>query len=126
MLPSQFNTSGWTIKCQIVKDSEGINTIQLAPGGSGADMGAYIDLTDKVDFTSTYTWTFWARADNAGDKLHTELWGGSGYSEIPLTTEWKKYQSQGKFKEAIQLLYFWGISGNKENVYVKLPYLYKN
>lgn len=111
----------------VIKDSEGANTVQLVPNNSkGDDKQLSINLTNKVDFTSTYTWTFWARADNAGDKIHTELWGGSGYSDIPLTTEWKKYQSQGKFRQEMQRLYFWGVQENKGNVYVKLPYLYKN
>lgn len=123
LIPSQFNTTGWIIECPIVKDSEGINTIQLVPGGSGIDKGANIGLTG-VDFTSTYTWTFWARADNAGDKLHTELWGGQGSNDIPLTTEWEKYQAQGKFLPRLQALYFWGPEGNKGDVYVKLPYIY--
>ena len=125
MISSQFNTTGWVIQCQVVTDSEGVNAVQLVPGGSGIDKGANIGLTG-VDLTSTYTWTFWARADNAGDKLHTELWGGHGANDIPLTTEWEKYQVQGEFDKTMQALYFWGPESNKGNVYVKLPYLYKD
>ena len=112
---------------EIVKNSEGVNIVQLVPNNSaGNDKECSVDLIDEADLTSTYTWTFWARADNAGDKIHTELWGGRGSSDIPLTTEWKKYQSQGEFEEKMQALYFWGPESNKGNVYVKLPYLYKD
>src|SRR5699024_12016673 len=36
-------------------------------------------------------WSCFAKADNAGDFLHTELWGSHGLKNQALTTEWKRY-----------------------------------
>ncbi|MFR0770907.1 MAG: hypothetical protein ACLSH6_00925 [Limosilactobacillus pontis] len=124
LLPNYINlTTDWSVPSPLVKDTEGVNEFQLTPRSmdkTSADLnGAHLNPS------STYGWTFWARADNAGDIVHTELWGGSGHKELVLTAEWKRYQSQGQFKPNYQMLYFWGLDSNKGNVYVKLPYLYK-
>ena len=123
LLPNYINlTTGWYVPVPFVKDSEGVNEFQIAPNGINKTSAS---LTG-INLVDTYTWTFWARADNTGDIVHTELWGGNGHADIPLTTKWKKYQSQGKFKPTMQSLYFWGLDSNKGNAYIKLPYLYRN
>ncbi|MGJ3757131.1 tail fiber domain-containing protein [Limosilactobacillus fermentum] len=68
------------------------------------------------------TWTVYAKADNAGDKLHTELWGGGGYTDQPLTNNWQVYQFTGQRNVAQPYFYFWGRRGNKGNIYVALPF----
>ena len=68
------------------------------------------------------TWTVYAKADNAGDKLHTELWGGGGYTDQPLTNNWQVYQFTGQRNVAQPYFYFWGRQGNKGNIYVALPF----
>lgn len=69
-----------------------------------------------------YAWSFWARADNDGDKIHNELWGGVGSKDFKLATTWRFYSSSGIGRE-YPMFYFWGLDSNKGNVYVKIPYL---
>lgn len=68
------------------------------------------------------TWTVYAKADNVGDKLHTELWGGGGYTDQPLTNNWQVYQFTGQRNVSQPYFYFWGRQGNKGNIYVTLPF----
>lgn len=107
-----------------MKDTEGVNEIKLVPSTDGTKEGQ--SFLTGLDLSPTYIWTFWARADIAGDIVHTEFWGGGGLAELALTTTWKKYQSRGRLRPDYRILYFWGLDSNKGNVYVKLPYLYKN
>ncbi len=92
----------------------------LAPGGSGGN-ALNADLDGPYD-NQPVTWTVWAKADNAGDKLHTELWGGGGYDDQPLTTEWQVYKFTGQRDARDHSLYLWGCQGNKGKVYVALPF----
>ena len=94
----------------------------LAPGGSGGN--ALESASDSGPSNQNLTWTVLARADNAGDKLHTELWGGGGLTEQPLTTEWKKYRFTGRQNQNNKSFYLWGCQGNKGNINVALPMLY--
>ena len=68
------------------------------------------------------SWAVYAKADNAGDKLHTELWGGGGFADQPLTTEWQVYKFTGQRDARDHSLYLWGCQGNKGNIYVALPF----
>lgn len=94
----------------------------LSPGGSGGN--SLTSDADKVASDTSLTWTVYAKADNAGDKLHTELWGGGGITDQTLTTEWKKYKFSGKQNQNNRGFYLWGCQGNAGNVYVALPMLY--
>ena len=94
----------------------------LAPGGSGGN--ALESASDSGPSNQNLTWTVLARADNAGDKLHTELWGGGGFTDQPLTTEWKKYRFTGRQNQNNKSFYLWGCQGNKGNINVALPMLY--
>lgn len=77
----------------------------------------------KTEPNHQYKWTFWARADNEGDKIHTEFFGGRGATDITLTMEWKQYSAIGTTSTK-QFLFFWSVSGNP--VYIKWPYLTDN
>ena len=122
LLPNYIKlTTDWYVPNPLIKDSEGVNELQLVPNSTNKTSAS----PTRLNCANTYTWEFWARAENNGDMVHTELWGGGGHADIPLTTDWKKYQSQGKPKQ-YQALYFWGLDSNKGSVYVKLPYLYKD
>lgn len=90
-------------------------------------------LTSNTDYMHTnlptkpstpVTWTFWARADNAGDKIHTELFGGSGYTDIALTQEWTQYTVSATTSATQQVVYFGSVSGRP--VYLKWPCLVEN
>ena len=68
-------------------------------------------------------WSCFAKADNAGDFLHTEPWGSHGRKNQALTTEWKRYNFGGKVVSENQTIFFWGQPTNKGNVYIALPKL---
>lgn len=119
--PFKF-TNGWS-DARTQQSSGGVKELVFSNKSS---LRSNCDTITGADLASTYTWTFYASADNPGDKLHTELWGGGGKSDIPLTYEWKKYTVRGKLASSNCFwLFFWGLDSNKGNIYVKLPYLYK-
>lgn len=91
-------------------------------GGAGVDGGQLTTDLDGPYDNQPVTWTVYAKADNAGDKLHTELWGGGGVTDQPLTTEWKTYKFSGHRVINHHDFYLWGCVGNKGNIYVALPY----
>ncbi|MBM9561279.1 hypothetical protein [Limosilactobacillus fermentum] len=87
--------------------------------GGGSQIMAYLD--GPYDNQSV-TWTVYAKADNAGDKLHTELWGGGGCTDQPLANNWQVYQFTGQRNVDHHDFYLWGCQGNKGNIYVALPF----
>ena len=88
-------------------------------GSGGTALDA--DLDGPYD-NQPISWTVYAKADNAGDKLHTELWGGGGLTEQPLTTEWQVYKFTGQRDARKHSFFLWGCVGNKGNIYVALPF----
>ena len=68
------------------------------------------------------SWAVYAKADNAGDKLHTELWGGGGFTDQALSTEWKTYKFTGLRDARNHAFYLWGCQSNKGNIYIALPF----
>lgn len=86
-------------------------------GGNALDA----DLDGPYD-NQPISWAVYAKADNAGDKLHTELWGGGGFTDQPLTTEWQVYKFTGQRDARNHSFYLWGCQGNKGKVYVALPF----
>ncbi|OYS87800.1 hypothetical protein CBG24_03515 [Limosilactobacillus reuteri] len=68
------------------------------------------------------SWAVCAKADNAGDKLHTELWGGGGFTDQALSTEWKTYKFTGQRDARNHAFYLWGCQSNKGNIYIALPF----
>lgn len=92
----------------------------LDPNGTGSNC-----LNGRLSIpygSQQVTWSVYAKADYTGDKLHTELFGGGGISDLRLTTDWKLYQFTGTTNANNPILYFWGIVGNKGNVEIALPY----
>lgn len=89
----------------------------MGDGGAGVNT-----LLDGPYDDQPVTWTVYAKSDNNGDKLHTELWGGGGSTDQPLTTEWKKYQFSGQRDSRNHGFYFWGYPNNKGNIYISLPF----
>lgn len=90
----------------------------------------YLNL-GKLQNSTRYTASFWAKADNAGDKAHTELWGSINAADFVLTTNWVRYTavitSSSDAKTNIgQSNYYLGVpTGNTGNVYIALPKLEK-
>lgn len=89
----------------------------LGSGGNALD--SVLDVTNDEKYI---TWTVYAKADVAGDKLHTELWGGGGYTDQPLTTKWQRYKFAGNHADSNYSFYLWGVTGNKGKIYVALPF----
>lgn len=81
--------------------------------------------------STQYTASFWAKADNAGDKAHTELWGSKGAAEFVLTTNWARYTAvvtslpDANTNISHSVCYFGVPAGNKGNVYIAEPKLEK-
>ncbi|MDC6077705.1 chromosome partitioning protein ParA [Limosilactobacillus reuteri] len=91
-------------------------------GGAGVDGGQLTTFLDGPYNDDLVTWAVYAKADNAGDKMHTELWGGGGYTDQSLTTEWQAYKFSGHRNINHPDFYLWGCVGNKGNIYVALPF----
>ncbi len=68
-------------------------------------------------------WSCYAKADKFGDVLHTEPWGSHGLTNQLLTTSWQRYSFVGQIDQETLILFFWGPSTNKGNVYIALPKL---
>ncbi|MGY5256960.1 collagen-like protein [Lactiplantibacillus plantarum] len=85
----------------------------------------------KLENSCQYTSSFWAKADYAGDKAHTELWGSIGATDIVLTTNWVRYTavltsySDANTNISNSACFFGNSNGNKGNVYIALPKLEK-
>lgn len=90
-------------------------------GGAGVNGGQITANLDGPNDNALLTWSVYAKADIAGDKFHTELWGGGGSTDQPLTTDWKLYKFSGRRNASHPDFYLWGIIGNKGNIYVSLP-----
>lgn len=91
-------------------------------GGAGVDGGQLTTYLDGLYNDDLVTWVVYAKADNAGDKMHTELWGGGGYTDQSLTTKWQAYKFSGHRDINHHDFYLWGCVGNKGNIYVALPF----
>lgn len=89
---------------------------------SGSSVNALDSVLDITNDEKLVTWTVYAKADNEGDKLHTELWGGGGYTDQPLSTQWKSYKFTGNHADSNHSFYLWGVNSNKGKVYVALPF----
>lgn len=83
----------------------------------------------KLENSFQYTSSFWAKADNAGDKARTLLWGEPKPSDFVLTTNWVRYTAvvtslSDANTNILHAMYFLGVpDGNKGNVYIALPKL---
>ena len=91
-------------------------------GGAGVDGGQLTTYLDGPYNDDLVTWVVYAKADNAGDKMHTELWGGGGCTDQSLTTKWQAYKFSGHRDINHHDFYLWGCVGNKGNIYVALPF----
>ena len=86
--------------------------------------GSQLETEISWEQDKTYRWTFEAKAEHSGDTIHTEAWGGRGYIDIPLTTDWKEYSASGTISPSYQTLYFWNASTNG-NIYLRNIKIYE-
>ena len=101
-------------------------------GAAVADLGAgqwgiqFPTSAHRADARATsgaeYVLSFFARADVAGDRIHSEVWGSKYMLDTTLTTEWR-YVSMpyGICKADHRDVYFWGLGTNSGTVHVALP-----
>lgn len=80
---------------------------------------------EGAEYNTMYVWKFYARADQAGDKFHTELWGGGGSKDFTLTNQWKLCISAGMltFADSPKRIYLGSVATNKGNVSMTMPVL---
>lgn len=80
---------------------------------------------EGAEYNTMYVWKFYARADQVGDKFHTELWGGGGSKDFTLINQWKLCISAGMltFADKPKRIYLGSVATNKGNVSVTLPVL---
>ena len=86
--------------------------------------GSQLQTEISWEQDKTYRWTFEAKAESSGDGIHTEMWGGAGYTNYALTTDWKEYSSSGIPNPAHNNFYFWNCS-NHDNVYIRNIRIYE-
>lgn len=76
----------------------------------------------RVTSGAEYVLSFWARADVAGDKIHSEVWGSKYILDTTLTTEWRLVSMPyGIVKVTRRDVFFWGLNANSGTVHVALP-----
>lgn len=123
LLPNSDTFEGWHKGVSVsISNDKYLNGSVAILNNSGSGGNALDAPLDGPYDNQLVTWTVYARADNAGDRLHTELWGGGGYTDQPLTTDWKTYKFSGQRDTRDHNFYLWGVNSNKGNVYVALPY----
>lgn len=86
--------------------------------------GSQLETKISWEQDKTYRWTFEAKAESSGDEIHTEMWGGAGYTNYALTTDWKEYSSSGIPNPAHNNFYFWNFS-NHGNIYLRNIRIYE-
>ncbi len=83
----------------------------------------------KLQNSTQYIASLWAKADTAGDKAHAELWGNIGATDFALTTNWVRYTAVVTSRSDANTnlshsMYFLGVpAGNIGNVYIAEPKL---
>lgn len=117
MLTAPYDfSSGWN-GVHNVSYEEGNHYVWMKP----SDDIAY-QTVNSASPSVSYVWEFYARADNPGDKIHTELFHGDGYKDFVLTGNWRRYISTGKFVfNENKNVYFGPVASNKGNVSFTLP-----
>lgn len=126
-------STGWSGMTSIstTVEYDGHPSMVFASSPSARQLALQSLSLGKLQNSTQYTTSFWAKADNAGDKAHTELWGSIGATDFVLTTNWVRYiavvTSASDAETNIgQSNYFLGVDdGNKGNVYIALPKLEK-
>lgn len=123
LLNSKDFSSNWVIGSTVSIESQtflGGTIVKFNNDGSG-DNALRQDFDGRIP--GILTWSVWAKADNSGDMLHTELFGGGGETDQKLSQGWQKYIFHGAMDPFNYKIYFWGNSANKGSVYIALPNL---
>ena len=95
--------------------------VVLLPENGYGDNSLINTFSTTLPGGTSLNFSFLARADVAGTKLHAELFGGGGMVNQTLTTEWVRYTSTGPLDGWYHSIYFWGVGAGK--IYMALPKL---
>ena len=123
LLNSRDFSSNWVIGPTVSIESQTFLGGKIAKINSGGDGNNALkqEYVDRIP--GILTWSVWAKADNLGDTLHTELFGGGGITDQTLSQGWQKYIFHGAMDPFSYKIFFWGPSTNKGSVYIALPSL---
>lgn len=107
---------------QVGRDSE---NSPLYAWRTPSQYGNYLNQEiEGAEYNTMYVWKFYARADQVGDKFHTELWGGGGSKDFVLTNQWKLCISAGMLTFANpKRIYLGSVATNKGKVSMTMPVL---
>lgn len=125
-----YNWYAWSGQLSISKTMEYNGYPSMVLASSSGPQLSYQHLSlGTLNNSTKYTASFWAKADNVGDKARTELWGSIGATDFVLTADWVRYTTVLTSKPDVNTnishcIYFVGVpGGNKGNVYIALPKL---
>jgi len=130
MNTSDFS-SNWVVMSSVSTTTEYNGHPSMVFNSSSEQLARQNFYLGKLENSFQYTSSFWAKADNAGDKACTLLWGFPEPVNFALTTNWVRYTAVvTSFFDANtnidHSMYFLGVpDGNKGNVYIALPKLEK-
>ena len=122
LLNSKDFSSNWFIN-NAALTSDSYNGGKVVSTHAGGDGGSAVSQQVQTPPSQPVTWSVYAKADNAGDKLHTELFGSGGRTDQAITTDWCRYIFNGAFNPTNTTVYFWGVGGNKGDIQIALPKL---
>lgn len=126
--PNDFTDPHWSndLKKQVGQDAAlGPHYFWRAP-----DQPLLLQAVEGSKLGDVYIWKFYAKADQAGDKAHTELFGRVGAGNYTLSTDWEpcySYATVSSIPPAIgkEVVYFGGVAQNRGKVYIASPVLVK-
>jgi hypothetical protein len=96
-------------------------------GIAGEEVGIYFPndahrADARVTSGAEYVLSFFARADVAGDKIHSDVWGSKYMLDTELTTEWQQVvMPYGIVNADHREVYFHGLGTNSGTVHAALP-----
>lgn len=103
----------------------GFSYVRITPGRLTGNAYVYQPSIKSISKGDLYICSFYAKADNVGDKIHTETYSAAGFKNFPLTKSWQRLYVKARSRVDATSLYFGAVSGNKGNVYLALPTLVK-
>lgn len=101
----------------------GATVADLVAGQWGVQFPTSAHRADaRVTSGAEYVLSFFARADVAGDKIHSDVWGSKYMLNTTLTTEWQQVvMPYGIVNADSRDIYFWVPATNSGTVYMALP-----
>lgn len=76
----------------------------------------------RVTSGAEYVLSFFARADVAGDRIHSDVWGSKYMLDTELTTEWQQVvMPYGIVNADHREIFIYGLRTNSDTVHVALP-----